>query len=227
MLSPLNSHSRRVAFLRGRSDSSVRRYSLIRVYSVRRRTLGPRYLRWVQLLEPGQRVDVHSGGPDPSFIAGFITPIFAACAHAVVIRLLMIRVRRPLSHPQTWGMLLTANGTLATRATEGTPTTLTKRRTRPSGGYCESSYDAACARQQSVRKEAMAVYELIESIRTAACPAHSQDFDDCVCDDPSRLHVWLAPEAASCHSPHDAFFGCHSQKSMRHNDLDADEPIGD
>ena len=73
----------------------------------------------------------------------------------------------------------------------------------------------------------MAVYELIESIRTAACPAHSQDFDDCVCDDPSRLHVWLAPEAASCHSPHDAFFGCHSQKSMRHNDLDADEPIGD
>jgi hypothetical protein len=124
------------------------------------------------------------------------------------------------------GNVVTANSALATRATEGTPTTLTKRRTRASGWYCESFYDAACARQQSVRKEAMAVYELIESIKTAACLVHSQDFDDCVCDSPSRPQVWLAREEPLRATRHTTLFR-HSQKSIKHNDFDADEPIGD
>jgi hypothetical protein len=44
MLSPSNGHSGRVAFFRGGLDSGVRRYSPMRPYSVRRRTLGLRQL---------------------------------------------------------------------------------------------------------------------------------------------------------------------------------------
>jgi hypothetical protein len=148
-------------------------------------------------------------------------------AHAVVSnRVAYDTGPTALIPPAITGLLLTAHGTLTTRATEGTPTTLSKRRTRASGGYCESSYDAAGARQQSVRKETTAVFEVIESIKAAARPAHFRRilmFAFVMAPQDRRYGSHGKSRFAPLATPR---FFSHSQKSIRHNDLDADEPLG-
>jgi hypothetical protein len=69
--------------------------------------------------------------------------------------------------------------------------------------------------------------ELIESIKTAARAAHFRRFSMFVFVMPlttagmARTGGGFLPLATR------RLFTCHSQKTMRHNDLDADEPLGE